>query len=231
MEMNMAGAIAVNINNNLIIEKPVMIIGCGPGGREYLTPIALEYINKADVLIGSRSLLSLYMTTNKKAIEITSDISSVLYNLEMLIDNKMSIAVLVTGDTGVASMSAPIIRKFGKNSCRCIPGISSIQLACARLCLDWSGAEIINAHKGLPIVADETILSKETVIILCGNRTTWQWIESVATHLDQTHDGYRCADLGRINETISSINLLDFKSLPEGGGNAVLIWHRKDSEN
>jgi cobalt-precorrin-7 (C5)-methyltransferase len=231
MEMNMAGAITVTFNKNLAIEKPITIIGCGPGGKEYLTPIALEYINKADVLIGSRRLLSLYMTTVKKTIETTSDISLVLNDIEKLIVNKTSITVLVTGDTGVASMSAPIIRKFGKNSCRCIPGISSIQLACARLCLDWSGAEIINSHKGHPIVADETILSKETVIILCGNRSTWQWVESVANHLDQTHDCYRCADLGRVNEKISSLNLLDFKSLPEGGGNAVLIWHRKDSEN
>lgn len=227
----MAGAVTVTINNNLISEKPITIIGCGPGGKDYLIPIALEYINKADVLIGSRRLLSLYMNTSKKNIEITADISLVLNDIEKLICNKTSIAVLVTGDTGVASMSAPIIRKFGKNSCRCIPGISSIQLACARLCLDWSRAEIINAHKGPPIVTNETILSKETVIILCGNRTTWQWIESVAKQLDKTHDSYRCADLGQVNETISPMSLLDFKSLPEGGGNAVLIWHRKDSEN
>lgn len=221
----------MNITNNLLSEKPITIIGCGPGGREYLIPIALEYINKADVLIGSRRLLSLYTSTNKKTIEITADISSVLYNIEQLIGNKNKIAVLVTGDTGVASMSAPIIRKFGQNSCRCIPGISSIQLACARLCLDWSSAEIINAHKGLPIITDETIQSKETVVILCGNRTTWQWVESIAKRLDQTHNGYRCADLGQENEMISTMSYADYAALPEGGGNAVLIWHRKDSEN
>jgi cobalt-precorrin-7 (C5)-methyltransferase len=221
----------VNLFSGILTEMPITIIGCGPGGREYLIPIALEYINKAEVLIGSRRLLSLYMDTDKKAIEITADISSVLCDIEALISAENRIAVLVTGDTGIASMSASIIRKFGKNSCRCIPGISSIQLACARLCLDWSGAEIINAHKGLPIVADDTILSKETVIILCGNRATWQWVKSIAKHLDQTHDGYRCADLGNENEMISTMSYTDCEILPEGGGNAVLIWHRKDSEN
>jgi precorrin-6y C5,15-methyltransferase (decarboxylating) CbiE subunit len=221
----------VNLINNILSEEPITIIGCGPGGREYLIPIALEYINKADVLIGSRRLLSLYMNTNKKAIEITADISSLLKDIEVLICNRTKIAVLVTGDTGVASMSAPIIRNFGKDSCRCIPGISSIQLACARLCIDWSSAEIINAHKGHPIITDETIQSKETVIILCGNRATWQWIKSTAKYLDQTHDGYRCANLGQENEMISTLSYADCETLPEGGGNAVLIWHRKDSEN
>ena len=229
----MAGAVVVNINNNNNpqTEKPITIIGCGPGGSDYLIPIALDYINKADILIGSRRLLSLYMNKSIKTIEITSDISSVLCEMEKLLGDDASITVLVTGDTGAASMSATIIRKFGKNSCRCIPGISSIQLACARLCLDWASAEIINAHKGLPNVLDDTIKLKETIIILCGNRTTWQWIETVAKNLDQTHDGYRCANLGQENENISPFSHIDFKSFPDGGGNAVLIWHRKDAEN
>jgi precorrin-6B methylase 1 len=42
------------------IENKITIVGCGPGSKKYLTGHALQQINNADVLIGSRRLLSLF---------------------------------------------------------------------------------------------------------------------------------------------------------------------------
>ncbi len=36
----------------------IIIVGCGPGSKKFMTGHALQYIKDADVLVGSRRLLS-----------------------------------------------------------------------------------------------------------------------------------------------------------------------------
>jgi cobalt-precorrin-7 (C5)-methyltransferase len=211
-------------------QTPITIIGCGPAGPEYLTPLALDIINKADLLIGSKRLLSIYGNSNVKKIEITSKLIALLSEIDELIQNQLQVTVLVTGDTGAASLTATLIKRFGKNKCRCIPGISSIQLACARLGIDWIETQIINAHKGIPSISIDTILSNNRIIVLGGNPKSWSWVLSIVDLLELTHSCYRCVNLGLNDETISPIKYGDCKSLPEGGGNAIFVWQRKDNE-
>ncbi|MCP4252122.1 MAG: cobalt-precorrin-7 (C(5))-methyltransferase, partial [Candidatus Scalindua sp.] len=42
------------------IVNKVTIVGCGPGSKKYLTGYAMQQIINAEVLIGSRRLLSLF---------------------------------------------------------------------------------------------------------------------------------------------------------------------------
>ncbi len=208
--------------------KQITIIGCGPAGSEYLPPISLDLINQADIMIGSRRLLALYTNVNSETIEITSDIPLLLSIIEKQISSNLKIAVLVSGDTGIASIASTIIKKFGKDLCQCIPGISSVQLACARLCIDWIDSLIISAHKEIPHISPDAIQNRNTVILLCGNLNTWPWVLTIAKNLDCTHHGYRCADLGNDNESIILFSYSDIASFSQGGGNAVLVWRRKD---
>lgn len=209
------------------LSKRITIIGCGPAGSEYLPPISFDLINQADIMIGSRRLLALYNNNNSIQFEITADITPILTTIENYITSNLKIAVLVSGDTGIASIASAIIKKFGTDLCQCIPGISSIQLACARLCIDWIEALIINAHKEMPQISVDTITNKNTIILLCGNLSTWPWVLTIAKHLDYTHYGYRCADLGNDNESIFLFSYTDIASFSQGGGNAVLVWRRK----
>lgn len=213
-------------------KKSITIIGCGPAGIEYCIPFAVDHIKKSDVVIGSRRLLSEYqeLCENKELIEIDADVLSLLAKMEIIISHNRSIAVLVTGDPGIASIALSIINFFGKEICQCIPGISSVQLACARLCLDWTNALIINAHKEVPSIPVHNLQLNSLVIMLCGNKLSWPWILSAAEKLHFTHNGFRCENLGMKNEKISLLTLNNITTLSPGGGNSVLIWKKKEAD-
>jgi cobalt-precorrin-7 (C5)-methyltransferase len=212
-----------NVNNNQII-----IIGCGPGDELYLTSAAKEYIEQADVLVGADKLLKRYGTDKKRCITISSDMQMVFRSIQNCIDDNKAVTVLVTGDPGIASLSRPIINFFGKERCLCIPGISSIQLACARLCIDWTEALIINAHKTVPSFSPHNIPDKDIIIILCGNKISWNWILHAAQKIDKNYQGFHCVNLASLEEAITETTFDTLQKLPEGGGNAVLVWIRKE---
>ena len=41
-------------------KNKVIIVGCGPGLKAYISPKALYNVKKADILVGSRRLLKLF---------------------------------------------------------------------------------------------------------------------------------------------------------------------------
>ncbi len=213
-------------------KKNITIIGCGPAGSEYCILSAVDHIKNADVVIGSRRLLIEYkaLCENKEIIEIDADVPILLKKMKLIISHSKSIAVLVTGDPGIASIASSITKFFGKDICQCIPGISSVQLACARLCLDWTNALIINAHKAIPSFPVQNLQSNPLIIILCGNKYSWPWILSAAESLQFTHSGFRCENLGMKNESVSILTFNNISTLPQGGGNSVLIWQKKEAD-
>src|SRR5512133_3948498 len=130
----------------------ISIIGCGPGSVEYVTPLARKIAREADVLVGARRLLDLFPETKAQCIPVQSRIEAVLDQMEELLPEKR-IVVLVTGDPGLLSLARPVIERFGRESCRVIAGVSSLQAAFAALGLDWYDALVIDAHGGLPQLA------------------------------------------------------------------------------
>ncbi len=128
------------------MKKPdITIVGCGPGSPEYITPLALKVIKGAEILVGARRLLDLFPDHQAKTvIEMEDKVETVLEEMARCQDRPM--VVLVSGDPGLSSLARPVIGRFGREACRVIPGISSIQVAFARLGLDWGKARIIDAH-------------------------------------------------------------------------------------
>ena len=123
----------------------ITIVGLGPGSPEYITPLAAKAVKGAEILVGARRLIDLFPNHRAKTIiEMGSQVETVLEEMAGLQDRPM--VVLVSGDPGLSSLARPVIARFGREACRVIPGISSIQVAFARLGLDWGKARIIDAH-------------------------------------------------------------------------------------
>lgn len=127
----------------------VSILGIGPGSRDYLLNITEKKIKEADFLIGSNRALSLFSDLNKETMEITGQLKEVRDFIEANCLNK-KIAVLVSGDPGLFSLMNYLKRELGKDIFEVIPGISSLQLAAARLKMRWDDLEIKSLH-GNPI--------------------------------------------------------------------------------
>jgi len=123
----------------------VYIIGMGPGTADYLLPAATKELERADCLIGSKRLLSLLPYKDKKMIRLKCRTDEAVSYIKKNREAER-IAVLVTGDPGLYSFLLPIRKAFKEDEYTVIPGISSMQLAFARIGDSWQDAKIISVH-------------------------------------------------------------------------------------
>ena len=86
----------------------ITIVGCGPGGADYLTAIARREIDRAEVLAGAPRLLDAFPESKAKRIPVGADIAQALDRIAGC--RARSIVVLVTGDPGLCSFAQPVIR-------------------------------------------------------------------------------------------------------------------------
>lgn len=121
------------------------IIGVGPGAGGYLLPVALKRIREADCLIGARRALDLFPEFKKEKVCFDGRLSRVVPYLKKHREDK-KIAVLVSGDPGLYSLAQTIAKQFKNNEYEVIPGISSLQLAFARIGESWQDVKIISLH-------------------------------------------------------------------------------------
>ena len=147
----------------------ITIVGCGPGARDYLTPVAAAAIAAAEVLIGSPRLLDLFPDRKAERIVMGKDSSLILDEIARR-KGKSPIVVLVTGDPGLYSLAAAVIKRFGRDSCRVLPGISALQTAFARLGVSWEDAKIISTHAAKPALSGAELCQYSKIAILGGDR-------------------------------------------------------------
>lgn len=125
-------------------DKIVSIIGCGPGHKDFITQIGLKRIKESEVIIGSKRLLAIFQDAKAEQMEIGSDYQ-LLINKILNLQRKKSV-ILVSGDPGFFSLAKILIKKLGLENCEVIPGISSIQIAFARIGESWNDARFISLH-------------------------------------------------------------------------------------
>lgn len=139
------------INNSAIrnrqsaFENKVHIIGIGPGSKDYLLPIAKREIKRADCLVGGKRLLSLFQHQDKEKISLENNFKEVIWYIK---ENraKKKIVVLVSGDPGLYSFLGQISQVLKKEDYAVIPGISTLQIAFARVGETWQDTKIISLH-------------------------------------------------------------------------------------
>ena len=84
------------------METTIAVIGTGPGHRDYITGAALKRLQKAQVVVGGERLLQEFALPHQEQYPITKDLKGVLQFIYEQSTTK-SVAVLVSGDTGVYS--------------------------------------------------------------------------------------------------------------------------------
>lgn len=152
-----------------LVQANITIVGCGPGSRDYLTPAAEAAIAQAEVLVGVPRLLDLFPERGAERIDMGKDTEAILREIALR-QGKSRIVVLVTGDPGLYSLAAAIIKRFGRASCRVLPGISALQTAFARLGIGWEDAKIISAHAAAPDLSGGELCLYGKIAILGGDR-------------------------------------------------------------
>jgi precorrin-6y C5,15-methyltransferase (decarboxylating) CbiE subunit len=206
--------------------KKILIVGCGPGSPEYVTPAAVDACLRADVLLGSKRILDLFDDTGAERIEFTTDTMAAIKEIETRRTDK-SVAALVSGDPGVFSLGGIIVKHFGREACEVIPGISSVQLAFSRIGLDWADSCILSAHHEKPHKRFAQGLEPDKIAILSGNAESLKWIAELLESVTYEKTVFVCENLGLENEKVFRI---DEDALQSGkfSSKTIIISVRKE---
>jgi len=180
----------------------VAVVGCGPGSPQYLTDAARQVVAAADVLAGSRRLLNLFPDHAGEHFAWNADIASLLDQVERTRGAGRRVAVLVSGDPGLCSLARRVIERFGRRAVEIVPGISSVQVAFARLGLDWTHARIVSAHGRTPEIAPDELPRGGEIAVLAGSREALQWSAATARSLESSHAAMLCENLTLPDECV-----------------------------
>ena len=123
----------------------VVVVGIGPGSPDYVLPIASRTIAAAKILVGSKRALDTFASDGQVTKAIDKDIKGVLDFIEHQLANQ-DVVVMVSGAPGFYSMLVALRNRFAAEHIKVIPGISSAQLAFARLAEVWQDAALISMH-------------------------------------------------------------------------------------
>lgn len=204
----------------------IAIVGCGPGSADYLPPAARQAVAEAEVLAGAERLLELFPESRAERIVVTGHIADVLDRIQASAQEK-PVAVLVSGDPCLFSLGLSVLKRFGRDRCRLIPAVSSVQVAFARAGLDWQDAKIVSAHYNLP-VADELDFKDYTKLaILTGHKEISSWLAELASRMEADMEVWVCENLTLENERVRKIDIQQLGKI-EMQSRAIVLMAKRE---
>ena len=128
--------------------EPVLILGldCALPPREGLAPARLRLIEQADVLCGGRRLLAAFDDLPALQLPLTAPLEPVLARISHWRAGGKKVVVLADGDPLFYGIGTTLLRQLGPEAVRILPGVSSLQQACARLGLPWHDVICLSLH-------------------------------------------------------------------------------------
>jgi len=210
-------------------QNTIWIVGCGPGGPEYLTREAEQVVARSEIVFGSRRLLQLFSDSDTKQVQLPARSEEAIRTIDQH-DHRGPVAVLVSGDPGVFSLAGPLVKHFGPERCVTVPGISSVQVAFSRLYMSWIDARIISVHGIIPEVSLEELVDEDKIAFLVGTGEAVEWVFAMAEKLSATHTLFACENLSLPNEVVQQIDPSGFPP-NEIASLALLILVRRSETN
>lgn len=143
-------------------QHKIIVAGIGPGAKEYVVPAAQKAIDGAAVLVGGSRALREFSHEGQKTCAIKADIAGVMdFIREQL--KESDVVVMVSGDPGYYSLLGALRRNFSLAQISVIPGISSMQVAFAKVALPWQDADLLSFHGRVPS-DDQLVYDKGRII-------------------------------------------------------------------
>jgi len=204
---------------------PIIIAGCGPGHADYLTTAVHNAVNSAEVLVGARRLLELFPDSDALRLTVGADIAAVLAEMENHRDRRM--VVLVSGDSGLFSLARRVQEHFGREQCRLIPGISSVQVACARLGIDWHDLRIISAHGRTPGATIDELQAWRKIAILAGTSAANEWAADLLEQLGEKYRATVCENLTLPEEKIQTCDARTLRQNTLASRTIIVLLHQE----
>jgi cobalt-precorrin-7 (C5)-methyltransferase len=205
--------------------QKIAVVGCGPGSPEYISGAAVSAVKEASIIVGTERLLELFPDSGASKVVMGSDMKATLDIIEKA-KTMGAVAVLVSGDPGLFSFARMIVRRFGRDEVRFVPGISSVHVAFARLALDWADARIISAHVADP--GDElsgSLAQEHKIAVLLGRSGSMQWLRRFLHMYPAPRRIFLFENLTLANETMREVTVDGLEGLHVSSRSVVVMVH------
>jgi len=207
-------------------QRRIKIVGVGPGSPDFITPAARLAVEQSDLLIGAGHLLALFPDVQSERLAVGRDVEAALSAITAADPNR-HVAVLVSGDPGLLSLARLVLARFGREACEVIPGVSSIQVAFARLGLEWGDAQIVDVHGRVPLLPAATLAATDKAALMLGCARAGAWLEDVGTALRASHRFIACERLTRLDEKIRELDASELGGLASARQTIVLAIRKE----
>ncbi|MHC1724923.1 MAG: precorrin-6y C5,15-methyltransferase (decarboxylating) subunit CbiE [Syntrophobacteraceae bacterium] len=122
----------------------IAVVGLGAGPRS-IGAEALEWITAAEVLVGGKRHLELFPEYRGRKVALKSPLSEGLEEIGRISQHHRT-AVLASGDPLFFGIGKALAKAFGLEGLFIVPGVTSIQVLCARICEPWGRVECVSFH-------------------------------------------------------------------------------------
>lgn len=206
------------------MDKKVIIIGCGPGNPDMITLRGKSAIEEADVVVGSGRMLEEFTGKGDAAkIVLRNNYQDVLDEVDRIRkDNR--VVFLVSGDPLLHSFGESIIKRYGKEACEVIPGISSFQYAFCRLKEGWKDYRVFSLHGNSAADVGKLLKEHKRLILLLDPEHNLKFLkgkmESLPVH---KYTFYVASNLSLPDEEISRISFDDFDNFREESLSILIV--------
>lgn len=202
------------------------VIGIGPGSRDYLVPEAIKLVQEAEILIGGKRALALFSEHPGTKMEITGKLKKVMDFIHA--NQEKKIAVLVSGDPGFHSLLPLLKKNFPQKKIKVIPGISSVQLAFARLALPWHDAVLLSLHGRKLEILTQHFKAKTIAILTDPENAPPKIAEYWLKHGGTDCQAYICKNLSYENEEIECYSMSQLAQLKENTPCVMVIINERE---
>lgn len=194
----------------------------GPGHCSLITPAAQAAINEARIIVGGKRHLEEYAKPGQERFVLANNLEEIAHIIAGRRDE--GVAVLATGDPGLYGVLNFLRRHWGPEEIEVIPGISSVQLAFARLGLPWHDAVIVSAHgrsaEGLAGIA----AAGQKTAVLTGSDNPPEKLYLMMESGGPARTYYFCFDLSLPSEYILEIKSgQDYPEEYKGRHNCIMV--------
>ncbi len=148
--------------------REIVIAGAGTGTLRHLTPEVQEAMNDADIIFADKRLHG-FIPAGKRVNDIM--------NYAEIDREDGKILLLVSGDPGIFSLMPVIRRRFPNENITVLPGISSLQVICAKAGETWHNAAILSGH-GRTLSAGKflnTVERNRITVLFCDSNISPSW--------------------------------------------------------
>lgn len=127
-------------------KNTALVVGIGPFGDRWLTPEAWQWIHQAQVVAGGQRQVEACAQPEQELILLNGPVKEFCLAVESAVIAGKRTVVVASGDPSFFGI-LNTLQRFLTVSLQVVPGVSSLQLALARLGIsDWRGLAFASAH-------------------------------------------------------------------------------------